>query len=58
MTDFTHKYGPWALVAGSARGIGRAFCDELVGRGMRLLAVDVLADELESVARELRRGDE
>ena len=32
--EFAGKYGPWAMVTGAARGIGRAFCAELVDRGV------------------------
>ena len=53
--ELSHKYGPWVLVAGSARGIGRAFCEELVARGSRVISVDVLADELDALARRLRQ---
>jgi short-subunit dehydrogenase len=51
---FETRYGPWALVAGGARGIGRAFCDALAQRGLHLVVVDVLADELATQAGRLR----
>jgi 3-oxoacyl-[acyl-carrier protein] reductase len=40
-----------AIVTGAARGIGRAICLELAGRGANILATDLLRDELnETVA--------
>ena len=42
------------LITGAARGIGRAIAAAFAGRRARVAAVDILANELESVARELR----
>lgn len=44
--EFSKQYGPWALVAGAARGIGREFCRELLARGVGVLALDKDADVL------------
>jgi short-subunit dehydrogenase len=44
--SFSKRYGPWALVAGAARGIGREFCRELLARGIHVLALDKDADAL------------
>ena len=38
--SFAQRYGPWALVTGAAAGIGRAFADDLLDRGVSVLAVD------------------
>lgn len=52
--DFAKKYGPWALVTGAARGIGRAFAEQLAERGLSILAVDLLDDELVETVMALR----
>lgn len=38
--QFVEKYGPWALVAGSAEGLGEAWSRALARRGINLLMVD------------------
>jgi short-subunit dehydrogenase len=53
MTDFSKRYGQWALVAGAAEGIGAAFCEELATRGMNLIMVDVKGAEMELLATDL-----
>jgi hypothetical protein len=57
-TPFGTKYGPWAIVTGAARaeGIGYGFARHLAGRQINLVLVDILADELEARAAELRRN--
>ena len=52
--DFVRKYGPWAVVAGSVQGIGRAFCRELSGRGLSVIAIDVREAELHALADSAR----
>lgn len=51
---FAETYGPWAIVTGAARGIGRAFAERLVDRGLCVVAVDVLQAELHGTAARLR----
>lgn len=48
--------GAWALITGAARveGLGYAFAREIAGRRINLVLVDILADELEARAAELR----
>jgi short-subunit dehydrogenase len=55
---FTDAYGPWALVTGAARaeGVGFEFARQLGRAGMHLILVDVLKDELEARALELRES--
>jgi short-subunit dehydrogenase len=53
MTDFSGRYGQWALVAGAAEGIGAAFCEELAIKGMNVIMVDVKEVEMESLAKVL-----
>ena len=40
-------------MTGAARGIGRAICLELAGRGANILATDVLVDELNETASQV-----
>lgn len=46
--------GRVALLTGPAFGIGRATAVQLAAEGAKIFAVDVMADELESVAEEIR----
>jgi uncharacterized protein len=55
MQKLKKKYGSWALVVGSAEGLGEAYSTELAKRKMNLLMVDnqkekmkILADKLEN----------
>jgi len=50
---FAERYGPWALVAGAAEGIGAAFSAELAARGVHLLLVDVNEERLDATAKEV-----
>ncbi len=58
MPAFNVRYGPWAIVTGAARaeGLGYGFARHLAGRQINLVLVDILADELEARAAELRRN--
>ena len=40
MTDFAERYGPWAVVTGAAQGVGLAYAEELLARGLAVLLVD------------------
>ncbi len=50
---FRTKYGPWALVTGAARGLGAEFTEQLATRGLDVVAVDVLGDELQQTTKEI-----
>ena len=50
---FRTRYGPWAIVAGAADGLGAATAEALAQRGLHLLMVDIQADVLERTARRL-----
>lgn len=52
--DFCARFGPWALVAGAAEGLGAEFARELAARGLNLVLVDLNREKLERVATELR----
>lgn len=53
---FSQQYGPWAIVTGAARaeGIGYGFARHLAGKHLNLVLVDILGEELEARAAELR----
>lgn len=53
MTSFEKKYGPWAVVTGAARGLGKAFAEALAQKNSNLILVDVLTKELELTVAEL-----
>ncbi len=40
MTDFSARYGPWAIVTGAAQGVGLAFTEALLARGVDVVLVD------------------
>lgn len=40
MTEFAERYGPWAVVTGAAQGVGLAYAEELVARGLAVVLVD------------------
>lgn len=56
-SPFGRQYGPWVLITGAARaeGLGYGFARQLAGRHLNLVLVDILADELEARANELRQ---
>ncbi len=47
--------GKVAVVTGGARGIGAAICRRYADEGARVAVADILADEAEALAREIRR---
>jgi short-subunit dehydrogenase len=51
MTSFAARYGPWAVVTGAAAGVGLAYTDELLDRGLSVVMVDV-SPEVHRVAGE------
>ena len=40
MTDFSDRFGPWAVVTGAAQGVGLGYAEELLARGLSVLLVD------------------
>ncbi len=55
MTDFKEKYGPWAIVAGAAEGLGRSYCSQLAKREINLIMVDYQEKPLKELATELEK---
>jgi uncharacterized protein len=52
-SEFTARYGPWALIAGASVGLGAAFAAELAQQGMNLVLLARRPAPLESTAAAL-----
>lgn len=50
MESFRERYGPWALVAGAAEGIGEGFTSRLAAKGMNVILVDRNAAAMHDLA--------
>jgi len=50
VTDFSQRYGPWALVTGAAQGVGLAFTEALLDRGCSVVLVDRLPEVVDVAA--------
>ncbi len=46
MSEWVERYGPWALVAGGAKGIGEAYSRHLAAKGLNLVVIDADAEAL------------
>ena len=55
MQDFAERYGPWAVVTGAAQGVGLAFAEAALARGLSVVLVD-RAPEVVDVAGGLAGG--
>jgi short-subunit dehydrogenase len=55
LSAFKEKYGPWAIVVGSAEGLGEAYSRALAKRKFNLLMVDRKADLMEKVGKMLEK---
>ena len=51
---FSTRYGPWALVAGAAVGLGAEYARQIAARGPSLVLVDRDAGPLEATAQAIR----
>ncbi|AGB24681.1 short-chain dehydrogenase of unknown substrate specificity [Mycobacterium sp. JS623] len=54
MTDFTQKYGQWAVIAGASEGIGASLADQLGARGLDLVLIARNGALLDKVAGRAR----
>ena len=55
MTDFTQKYGQWAVIAGASEGIGASLAGQLGARGLDLVLIarnEALLDDVAAKARD------
>jgi len=55
MTEFTEKYGPWALVAGGAQGIGEAYSHYAAAHGLNVAVLDRDQAALNKMAGDLTK---
>ena len=53
--EFKKKYGPWALVAGGAQGIGLAFAEYAAREGLNVILLDCNAEALRKSTQALAR---
>jgi short-subunit dehydrogenase len=53
--EFRTRYGPWAVVAGAAVGLGAEYARQLAAVGLRLVLVDRDGPALAATTRELAR---
>lgn len=55
MAGFAEKYGPYAVIAGGAQGIGAAYARYIASRGVNLVLLDNAAPALEQFSAALRK---
>jgi short-subunit dehydrogenase len=56
MSDFSAKYGPWALVVGASEGLGACFAEECAARGLNVGLIARRQDALDAVGRKIRQA--
>jgi short-subunit dehydrogenase len=54
VSDFKSRYGSYALITGSAGGIGLAFAEALAQRGVHPIILDIKAEQAGHVAKDLK----
>ena len=52
---FTEKFGPWAIVAGAAEGLGEAYSEALAKRNVNLVMVDNQLTTMEELSQKLEK---
>ena len=55
MAEFTTQYGPWALIAGGAQGIGEAYTRYAASRGLNVVVIDISGEVLESFTADIEQ---
>lgn len=55
MSQYTEKYGPWALVVGASIGLGAAWAEECAKRGFHLVICARRKDRLETLSQRLQK---
>jgi short-subunit dehydrogenase len=55
MTEFKDQYGPWALVAGGAQGIGEAYSRYAAEKGLNVIVLDVNEPALDQISVSLKK---
>jgi short-subunit dehydrogenase len=55
MPSFKEKYGPWAIIAGAAEGLGEAYSVALARRGLSLVMIDNQQEKLLELAVKLEK---
>ena len=55
MSTFIKKYGPWAIVAGAAEGLGQAYSNSLAAKKINLVMIDNQLPVMEKLAMNLER---
>ena len=55
MSEFSQQYGPWALIAGGAQGIGAAYARHVAAAGLNVIVIDVCAEALDDFVPALQR---
>ena len=53
MTDFSKKYGPWAIVTGASSGLGEEFARQLASLKLSLVLIARRKEKLELLSDEL-----
>jgi short-subunit dehydrogenase len=53
MACFSTQYGPWAVVTGAARGLGKGIAEECASLGLNVILIDILEKELEQTAHSI-----
>lgn len=54
--EFKKRYGPWALVAGGAQGIGLAFAEYAARQGLNVILLDCNVEALKKATQTLARS--
>lgn len=55
MSEFSEHYGPWALVAGGAQGIGEAYSRDVAAKGLNVVVLDISQDALDGFVPAVER---